>query len=209
MNKRPIGLFLVSLVAAQMTVATVCHAQTPPPPPPAPAQWPPPYGSYPYPPNYPPPNLTLSGPLVTFVNDNPRARLQQMQFARWRDVCLAPCGQQLDPGGFYRVGGGSVIPSPQFQLPRESQFVTVNAQTGSVVKKWVGFGVGIGGVVAAGYGGLYYLLGRSINNDSEFHDTGAGSIFTSFGGYLLLTGAVLMAIGFPIFASQHTSVDVH
>jgi len=163
MKKCPVGLFLVSLVAAQMTVATVCHAQTPPP---APAQWPPPYGTYPYPPNYPPPNLTLSGPLVTFVNDNPRARLQQMQFARWRDVCLAPCGQQLDPGGFYRVGGGSVIPSPQFQLPRDSALVTVNAQTGSVVKKWVGFGVGIGGVVAAGYGGLYYLLGRSINNDS-------------------------------------------
>ncbi|HXI59536.1 MAG TPA: hypothetical protein VNO55_25890, partial [Polyangia bacterium] len=83
MKKRPVGLSLLLIVAAQMTVATVSHAQTPPPPP-APAQWPQPYGTYPYPPNYPPPNLTLSGPLVTFVNDNPRARLQQMQFARWR-----------------------------------------------------------------------------------------------------------------------------
>jgi hypothetical protein len=97
MKKHSVGLRLLLIVAAQMTVAPVSHAQTPQPPPPAPAQWPPPYGTYPYPPNYPPPNLTLSGPLVTFVNDNPRARLQQMQFARWRDVCLAPCGQPLDP----------------------------------------------------------------------------------------------------------------
>jgi hypothetical protein len=66
----------------------------------------------------------------------------------------------------------------------------------------------VGGVVAAGYGGLYYLLGRSINNDSEFRDTGGGNLFTSFGGYLLVTGAVLTAVGFPIFTSQHTSVDV-
>ncbi len=177
-------------------IAAGAHAQTVAP------QWPPPgqpgVAS----------DLKLTGPMVTFTNDNPRARLQQLNFVKWVDVCLAPCGRTLDPAGVYRVGGGTVLPSPNFTLPRHDGPVLVQAQTGTVVKKWVGFGVGIGGVVAAAYGGLYLLLARSIDNSGDFHDSTGTNVISTFGIALLVTGGVLMAIGFPIFASQRTSVEV-
>ena len=90
-----------------------------------------------------------TAPIVTVRSDHPRARLQVQGPLKWQDVCVAPCNVPVNPQGMYRIGGGTIRPSEGFNMPRPAGQVVVEAQTGSTVKHWVGFGLTIGGAVAA------------------------------------------------------------
>lgn len=214
MKRRLFGL-IVSLVAASQSLARTAHAQAPaasaPSPPPAPP-------GYPY---YPPPPGTAAapyaglpptgpGPVIRLLSDRPEARLQQLQL-KWIDVCTTPCDRAVDPRALYRIGGGSVSKSDPFQLPRAEGTVTISAQTGSLTKKWVGFGMGIAGAAATAYGGLFYLFGSAFRNaDSDGNDVfgSFGRSYQILGGVFVLAGAALMLIGFPMMAAQRTAVEV-
>ena len=93
-----------------------------------------------------PPPAYGYGPIVTVRSDHPRARLQVQGPLKWQDVCVAPCNVPVNPQGLYRIGGGTIRPSDGFNMPRPAGQVVVEAQTGSTVKHWVGFGLIIGGV---------------------------------------------------------------
>src|SRR5581483_5739642 len=182
-------------------------AQYPPPPPPG--QYPPPgqpmQGQPPPPPGYgyPPPQLQqpmVAGPVVRLRSNNPRATLQQMQL-RWRDVCVAPCGVPVDPRAMYRIGGRSVKPSAPFAIPRPAGEVYVDAHAGNLVKYWVGVGLSIGGIASAGVGGLYLLSAGSS-------DTTVSDVAKTYGIVYLITGAILMAIGIPMWTSNGSHADV-
>ena len=108
-----------------------------------------------WPPRLNEPMQPVAGPRVMLRVDNPNARLQQFTPLRWRDVCIAPCGVTVDPAATYRIGGGTSMASDPFMLPRSAGDVYIDAQVGSKVKHWVGLGLMIGGVVAAGYGLLW------------------------------------------------------
>src|SRR5262249_27473644 len=149
------------------------------------------------------------GPVVHLRADNPKAQLQQLQL-RWRTICSVPCGLPTDPAGYYRVGGNTIRPSAPFRLPRQSGEVLVDAQVASHVRHWMGLGVGIGGIIAAVYGGLYIAFGQTIASS----DTGnpdsmkVGNAISGVGIGFLIAGAVLGAVGITLW-STHTSVEVH
>ena len=175
----------------------------PPPPPPGPPGGPPPgYGA---PPGPPPPAYGY-GPIVTVRADHPRARLQVQGPLKWQDVCIAPCNVPVNPAGMYRIGGGTIRPSAPFNMPRPSGQVVVDAQTGSTVKHWVGFGLVLGGIGAALGGTLIYAgapgddpyTGSSTERDSAH----------AVGIVYIVTGLILLAVGIPLAASS-TSVEVH
>ena len=172
---------------AQVQDGNVAPLPPPPPPPPRPA------------PAY--------GPFVTLRADHPRARLQVMGPFKWQDVCLTPCRTQVPPGGLYRVGGGTLRPSDSFNLPRSGP-VVIDAQMGSTVKHWVGFGLVLGGIGAALGGGLLYA------DASNAPDIGTGSGATyretqqAQGIVFIVVGIILLAVGIPMAASS-TSVEVH
>jgi hypothetical protein len=204
---------LAVVAVAQLVCIQVSRAQDAPPPgepqvnyppnpgnnvaPPAP---PPGYQGAP-PPGAPPPGMGY-GPVVTLRADNPRARLQVMGPLKWQDVCISPCNVPVNPAGLYRVGGGTIRPSSEFNMPR-SAHVTIDAQVGSTVKHWVGLGLMLGGAGIGLAGGLYYADASSIaNNNSTTEDTAK-----AVGIVYLIAGVILLAVGIPLFASS-TSVDV-
>jgi hypothetical protein len=147
----------------------------------------------PMPPAPPPP---VAGPRVILKVDNFNGRLQQHTQFYWRDVCLAPCGYTLDPNALYRIGGGTSIPSRPFQLPRASGDVHVDADVGSKVTQFVGLGLMIGGLAAAGYGAFFWSMARDYESAPR-----------TFGIVLISVGAVLEVVGLPLFL-QRTSVEV-
>jgi hypothetical protein len=161
-----------------------------------------PYGSYP-PPAFAPPigGPPVSGPTVWLRTSNPRARLQQLQL-KWVDLCVAPCGRPADPNALYRIGGGSIKPSPTFKMPRPAGEVRIDAETGSIVKFWVGVGLAIGGAAAAAGGGALYLSSQGSTNALD-RDT-----FRVEGIVYLVTGVVLLAVGLPLWLTNNTTIDV-
>jgi hypothetical protein len=203
-----LSLSLSILAAAQLVLLPVSHAQNAPAPggPEVNTQGnnvapPPPMPGPPVPPGPPP----AYGPIVTVRSDHPRARLQVQGPLKWQDVCIAPCNVPVNPQGTYRIGGGTIRPSDGFNMPRPAGQVVVEAQTGSTVKHWVGFGLTIGGVVAAVSGTLLYASapGPDVYGDTAARDT------AHVGGIVyLVTGLILLAVGIPLSMSS-TSVDVH
>jgi hypothetical protein len=164
------------------------------------------------PPPPPPPeaDAPIAGPRVTLRVDNQNGRLQQQTPLMWRDVCLAPCGVTVDPLALYRVGGGTSLASQPFKLPRPLGEVVVEAQVASKVNHWVGLGLMIGGVVAAGYGLAVWKLFNSVPSNSASYDSGAEDV-RSFGrtvGIVFISvGTVLELVGLPMFFNG-TSVEV-
>jgi len=181
------------------------NAAPPPAPPGPPAAYPPP--GQPMPPGAPvqgPP--PAYGPFVTVNADSPRARLQMMGPLKWQDVCITPCNRPVNPQGLYRIGGGSIRPSETFNMPRPSGRVVIDTQVGSTVKHWVGFGLIIGGAVAAAGGALYYAGADDISANSGTGDT--KTAVQTIGIVYIITGVILLAVGIPLAASS-TSVEIH
>jgi hypothetical protein len=76
------------------------------------------------------------------------------------------------------------------------------------VKHWVGLGLMIGGVVAAGYGFIFWQFFNSFApNDTTPTAQDARSFGRTVGIVFLSVGAVLEAVGLPMFFSD-TSVQV-
>jgi hypothetical protein len=175
----------------------------PPAPPPGYEAAPPPGYQAAPPPGAPPPGMGY-GPVVTLRADNPRARLQVMGPLKWQDVCIAPCNVPVNPAGLYRVGGGSIRPSSEFNMPR-SAHVTIDTQVGSTVKHWVGLGLMLGGAGLGLAGGLYYASASDVSN--SYGSTTNEDAVKAVGIVYLIAGVILLAVGIPLFASS-TSVDV-
>jgi hypothetical protein len=152
--------------------------------------------------------LNPAGPRVFLRSDNANPRLQHLGRIKWTDVCVSPCGVNVEPGGLYRIGGGTIRKSDPFQLPRASGDVVIDVQAGSNVKHFVGLGLMIGGVVAAAYGSLFwFVLHESAMSDSytaASDNRGARDVAIFFGAIT----AILEGIGIPLFASS-TSVEIH
>jgi hypothetical protein len=230
----------VALAAAfQLIFAGLAQAQTTPPLPPhppgpyngypptgyppagyPPAGYPPagyPSAGYPpasYPPaGYPPPPfqppMAFSGPIVRMRVDDPRARLQLRQL-RWEDLCYAPCGVAAEAGGTYRIYGKMLKPSDPFGLPRSSGQVLIDVKAGSIIKYYVGVGLSIGALAAAGLGALFVAAGSSARNDDDGvnGDRAVGNFVTAYGIAFLIAGGVLAAVGLPMWLGNKTEVQV-
>jgi hypothetical protein len=156
------------------------------------------------PPSGPP---RYSGPVVTLQADNPAARLQILGQVRWTDVCRAPCNVPVNPGGSYRVGGGTIRGSEPFSMPRVSGGVLVNAQTGSTVKHWVGVGMILGGLADAAFGALYYSSADSLANSPSNTTHQSKQYFQTVGLVSLISGLLIAGIGVPL-AMSSTSVEI-
>jgi hypothetical protein len=160
-----------------------------------------------WPPRLAEPMQPVAGPRVRLQVDNPNARLQQFTPLRWQDVCIAPCGVTVDPSATYRIGGGTSMASDPFTLPRSAGDVYIDATVGSKVKHWVGLGLMIGGVVAAGYGLLWrqFFSGADDPYNSSLNDF--RNTMQSVGLVIIGFGAVIEVVGLVMFAGG-TSVRV-
>ena len=186
------GVIIAFAAITQLLLARAGQAQSWPPPPGAVAPAPPP----------------IAGPRVILQVDNPNGRLQQHTQLRWADICIAPCGVAVDPLALYRIGGGTSMASEPFKLPRAAGDVYIDAEVGSKVKHWVGLGLMIGGLVAAGYGLLAWQLFDSVaDNDNTSASQNARDFGRTFGIIFLSVGGILEAVGLPMFFSG-TSVQV-
>ena len=206
------SLSLAVVAAAQLLYNPLGHAQQPGPPPPQPepqVQMPGQPGpdpnvapQPPYPPPGPPP---VYGPIVTLRANNPRARLQVQTALKWQDVCLAPCNVPVNPAGAYRVGGGTIRPSEIFNMPRPSGPVVIDVEAGSNVKRWVGFGLILGGIGFAVGGTLTYM---NAPEATGFATTDTQRDAAHVAGILyVIAGIVLLAVGIPL-STSHTTVQV-
>lgn len=213
-NRGSVSLSLAVVAAAQLLFNPLGHAQEPGPPPPPqpepqvqapgqPGQDPNVAPQPPYPPQGPPPAY---GPIVTLRANNPRARLQVQTALKWQDVCLAPCNVPVNPAGVYRVGGGTIRPSETFNMPRPAGPVVIDVQAGSNIKRWVGFGLILGGIGAAVGGTLTYL---NAPEESAFGSTANTERDAAHvvGIVYIIIGVVLLAVGIPL-STTSTSIEI-
>jgi hypothetical protein len=172
---------------------------------------PPAYPSAAAPQAYPPPPLQqpLAGPVVTLRASAPRARLQQQTQLRWNDVCVAPCGIAVNPTGVYRVGGGTYRGSDPFKMPRSSGPVLLDANVGSNVKHWVGFGMLLGGGIALLSGIALIALSSSVTGQSATDPNVSNSdYFKASGIVYAVIGAIVTGVGIGLYSSGSTSVEI-
>jgi hypothetical protein len=85
--------------------------------------------------------------------------------------------------------------------------VLIDAHVGSTVKHWVGLGIMIGGFASVGAGALYLAAGGSTTTN-ELGTTTTSDTFKVLGVTYLIVGAVLLAVGMPLFFTSNTSADV-
>ena len=141
--------------------------------------------------------------------DNPNGRLQQHTQLRWRDICIAPCGVNAGSDGDSTASAAARRWRRNRSACRARRGdVFIDAEVGSKVKHWVGLGLMIGGVVAAGYGFAFWQFFNSFAaNDMTSTAQDARSFGRTVGIVFLSVGAVLEAVGLPMFFSG-TSVQV-
>jgi len=126
---------------------------------------------------------------------------------RWEDVCTMPCGYPVEADGLYRVGGGTIKPSPTFQMPRQEGNVLVEARVGSVVKYWIGAGLALGGLGSMALGGI--LLANEGNGNTDPYGNATPNTAHVFGWSYLVSGVIMALVGLPLCLSNTTSVEVH
>jgi hypothetical protein len=84
----------------------------------------------------------------------------------WKDVCIAPCEFQLSSGlhELVATGPGYLTGIGKFELkPGVNRFVV---RTGSTAMRWGGWGLLLGGAVAATYGITYAAIPQSQGTPS-------------------------------------------
>jgi hypothetical protein len=148
---------------------------------------------------------SVAGPVVLLRADTPKARLQAQGPGQWRDVCVAPCNVPVNPAAIYRIGGGTIVPSDSFSMPRPSGQVVIEARYGSKIKKWVGIAMIIVGVVDGLTGAFYYSQANDLASSTA--GNGDPDLYRAFGVVGIATGVILAGIGIPLALSS-TSVDV-
>ena len=141
-------------------------------------------------------------PKVTFVTDDPRAKLEKVDMtpseharqshskqrglyellAGSEPVCAAPCDKRLPNVDLYAVTGAGIKRSDFFVLPRGEK-VTISAKTGSAA----GYAAGAGMVLL---GGIALLPGFSLAIEE---DTRGAGLATIGGGVVLLVGGAYLA----------------
>ena len=89
-------------------------------------------------------------------------------------------------------------------MPRPSGPVVIDAQVGSNVKRWVGFGLTLGGIVSAVTGTLTYMNAPA---ESAFYRQRGSRCAHVAGIVYIVIGVVLMAVGIPLSTSS-TSVQI-
>ena len=193
---------MVLLAVAWVALARTARADPPtraPAPPPAPA-----------------PAVAADWVAVTLQSDDPHAALYAREPRKigagdevvdaWSFVCLAPCGDRVDPRKGYRVMGESLVPSIDFDVTPGSGSIALAVHAHHPRSPGVTAGLGITGGVSALGGVLLLLLDlaehgaasalgevpkekRQLNHTaSTYGDVGAGLLAGGavFGGIALV-----------------------
>jgi len=127
----------------------------------------------------------------------------------WRDVCVAPCNITVDPKAYYRLNGRGIVASSAFSLPRSSGDVYIDAKVGSVGKRWVSFGLAVGGVGAAIGGYYFWHFGNLINENYPDPSVQSTRQLYREAGVLGFASAVAMeVVAILLLAISDTSVEV-
>jgi hypothetical protein len=116
--------------------------------------------------------------------------------AQWEDVCLAPCGRDVDTRALYRVDGEGLAPSGSFFLPPGP--VRLRAQTGRLVGRAVGVAFTALGASYAPTGAVFLGL-SALPGDTR-------PTFRALGGTFLGLGVVALAVGVPLLVANTTRV---
>jgi len=122
---------------------------------------------------------------------------------QWVPACVVPCSVRVDAHSYYRVEGDGVAPSLHFTLPRRPDTADpiklhVHARSGFLHS--LGIGMSIVGGVAFVVGGISTLYAPSITN------TSVESSVRQVGVVILVSGAVLLLAGIPMWLATYSNV---
>jgi hypothetical protein len=156
-----------------------------------------------------------NGTLVHIDADNTHARLYRMggtaigvvngqsaMLIGYTDECSAPCDQViLRPRDYFYVAGEGIMPSSQFTLENAPAAVDLKVKTGSPGLWFTGIMLGSLGACGLLTGGLLYGISAG-SSSSGMGGLATASLFTALGG------ALLLAIGIPLWLGNSTDVEV-
>ena len=118
---------------------------------------------------------------------------------QWEPVCAVPCKLHLSPHAAFRVSGRGIAPSHEFLLPKGNE-VHVDAHARSSF--W--YSAGIASTI---FGALFIAAGAvSTGLSGNITSTEAETQVRSFGVVFLVTGAVLLGVGVPLWLTGRSTV---
>jgi hypothetical protein len=95
-------------------------------------------------------------------------------------------------------------------MPRPSGPVLLDANVGSNVKHWVGFGMALGGGIALLSGIALLALSTSVTGQSAADPSVSNKDYFMVSGIIYaVVGAIVTGVGIGLYASGSTSVEVH
>ncbi len=112
---------------------------------------------------------------------------------QWEPSCVAPCRVKLDPNSTYRATGDGVAASSTFTLPSGKGAVSLHVHTRSAFLHDAGIGLTTFGAIFTVVGGVSSLYAKNITS------TDAEATVRGFGLTILITGAVFLAVGLPLW----------
>lgn len=124
-------------------------------------------------------------------------------------VCAAPCDVEVEPGGTYRIGAPSMVPTDGFQL-RPGGDNVITASLSSNFHRSAGKTLTLYSIPVLLVGGLFYGLGA--NSEDTVACAGCANFHKSemrIAGVLLGTGAVMLTAGIVLWATSGSSASIN
>jgi hypothetical protein len=119
---------------------------------------------------------------------------------QWEPACVAPCKLKVDADSAYRVSGEGIATSRTFTLPALNDPLKLHVHGRSAFLYGAGQGLTTVGTVFVLFGGISTLYSKSITS------TDAEESLRSVGVAVLITGAVFVAVGLPLWLSGKSTV---
>jgi hypothetical protein len=112
----------------------------------------------------------------------------------WDPVCSPPCERRLPRTALFRISGAEITTSSTFSLPADRSEVTLRVKAGASRWYWTG-------VILTAFGGSFALggIGPPLLLGASFSTTGK-----VLGG----AGAVMLAVGLPLWVLNRTTVGI-
>jgi hypothetical protein len=112
----------------------------------------------------------------------------------WDPVCAPPCARRLPRTALFRVSGSRITTSATFNLPPDRPDVILRVKAGASRWYWTG-------VILTAFGGSLGLggIGPPLL---------AGATFSTTGKVLAGAGAVMLAVGLPLWILNRTTIAI-
>lgn len=130
------------------------------------------------------------------------------QYQQWQPICQAPCGERIDSGGFYRIGGPGINRSRAFMLPANTPRVALTVRAGEAHRYRAGLALLVLGSAMTAVGLITVPIAEATASRSDPSARAFGEVLRYSAYPLLILGLGGLGGGIPLYLFNRTSVQL-